>query len=71
MQGCSEHVCESLAECVDYAHSGIWLLSLICCRLHWESAAKEDQAVSILSLRMCAELKAYEAATALQLGTLV
>lgn len=71
MQGCSEHVRESLAECVDHAHSGIWLWSLICCRLHWELAAKEDQAVSILSLHMCAELKAYEAPSALQLGTLV
>jgi len=71
MQGCPEQMCECLTECVDHPHSGIWLWSLIRCRLHWESVAQEDQAVSVLSLHMGAELKAYEAAAALRLCTLV
>lgn len=63
MQVCSKH--ESLAEYVGHAHSGIWIWSLIFYRLHWESTAKEDEAVSILTLCTCAELKAYEAVAAL------
>lgn len=65
LQGCSEHKHESLAECIDYAHTGgFGLLPAVGCMIRLCSQEISNSLLIFLSFHMCAELKPMNFGTA-------